>query len=521
MNNLEKVLEYHEQSKHSPSRYAASLGYMDWDTQPNPFRSYSGADEIDLPFKDDSLTPSYDKLFEKNVVKASEINLESISQFFRYSLGLAAIKSYGGNSWALRCNASSGNLQPTEAYAVLPSISGVSANTSLVHYAPKNHKLEVLSEYSTNIDLNDGFFVLISSIAWREMWKYGERAFRYCNLDVGHAYRALQISALMLGWKTQMVHSVGDEALDKLLGFDDSKRFHVGEEEHSDLMFFVSPKNISNDIKPSEKLFYNLSSKESVANRLSVSHHEWPIVESMYASCKKYKTDSFFEKEIESSKSSIENSASLVLRRRSAQAMNANSSDMSKEDFFEILSGVSFKLEGMDIESHVSLLVYAHRIKNIENGLYILLRNPKHYESLKNSSDDSFEWLPVANDKKILLYRLRSGDFKYFAKSTSCNQDIASDGSFSISMLCEYENILKDKGEWYYKYLYFECGQIGQQLYLDATANDYDATGIGCFLDDIIHQIMGFEDKKFQVLYNFTIGKAIVDTRILTEKPWS
>ena len=32
------------------------------------------------------------------------------------------------------------------------------------------------------------FHVRLSSIHWREAWKYGERAFRYCQHDIGHAW---------------------------------------------------------------------------------------------------------------------------------------------------------------------------------------------------------------------------------------------------------------------------------------------------------------------------------------------
>jgi len=519
MTNLEKVLTYHEQSKHNPSRYAASLGYMDWDTQPDPFRSYSGAKEIYLPFPDDENAPSYSDLF-LDTTTASEINMESISQFFRYSLGLAAIKSFGGNSWALRCNASSGNLQPSEAYAILPAVEGISNSTSIVHYAPKKHKLELLKSYSSEIALNNGFFVVISSIAWREVWKYGERAFRYCQLDAGHAYRALQISARMLGWHMQMIHSISDERLDSMLGFDVKERFHDKEEEHSEVLFFVSNTKFSKEIIVDEKLFENIGLMDSIANRLSSAHHDWPIVESMYRDCKKPAIDNSNKKEVVTKKISTKNSAEVILTRRSAQQMNPNERTMSKELFFDILSGVSHDLEGMDSESHVSLLMFIHGVEDIESGMYIVIRNAKHFEDIRADSDDNFEWQPIANSKKILLYRLKSGDFKYFAKASSCNQDIASDGTFSISMLCEFETLLADKGAWYYKYLYYECGQIGQQLYLDSTANGYSATGIGCFLDDVIHQLVGFKSKKFQVLYNFTVGSAVLDSRLQTISPY-
>ena len=44
----ELVIAYHERTKHHFHRYAASLGSMDWATQPDPFRRYPGADLVRL-----------------------------------------------------------------------------------------------------------------------------------------------------------------------------------------------------------------------------------------------------------------------------------------------------------------------------------------------------------------------------------------------------------------------------------------------------------------------------------------
>jgi nitroreductase len=52
------------------------------------------------------------------------------------------------------------------------------------------------------IGLPEGSFLVgLSSIFWREAWKYGERAFRYCQHDVGHALGTLRSAAAALGWK--------------------------------------------------------------------------------------------------------------------------------------------------------------------------------------------------------------------------------------------------------------------------------------------------------------------------------
>ena len=46
----EAVVAYHERTKHHYHRFASSLGYMDWATQPDPFRRYEGASLVRLPF---------------------------------------------------------------------------------------------------------------------------------------------------------------------------------------------------------------------------------------------------------------------------------------------------------------------------------------------------------------------------------------------------------------------------------------------------------------------------------------
>jgi len=85
-------------------------------------------------------------------------------------------------------------------------------------------------------------------------------------------------------------------------------------------------------------------------------------------------------------------------------------------------------------------------------------------------------------------------------------------------MLCPFADEIVEHGAHRYKELYWECGAIGQQLYLEATAVGFQATGIGCYLDDVFHDLLGLKSNKFQSLYHFTIGKALVDERVLTRE---
>ncbi len=45
---LQRVFHYHDITKHHVEGYASGPGYLDWATQPNPFRRYSGARLVPL-----------------------------------------------------------------------------------------------------------------------------------------------------------------------------------------------------------------------------------------------------------------------------------------------------------------------------------------------------------------------------------------------------------------------------------------------------------------------------------------
>src|SRR5262245_66192637 len=106
---VERALAYHRRTKHHPQRYARSLGYMDWASQPDPWRAYAGAPAIDLPLLADAITAPYDDLYCPNRVRPRRADLTTVAVLFELALGLSAWKEHKGDRWALRCNPSSGN----------------------------------------------------------------------------------------------------------------------------------------------------------------------------------------------------------------------------------------------------------------------------------------------------------------------------------------------------------------------------------------------------------------------------
>ena len=112
------VLAYHHRTKHHFDRFARSLGHLDWATQPDPFRTFKGAKQVDLPLAADFLTTSYADLYAPFAAPARPLELQNVAILFELAFGLSAWKQYRDNRWALRCNPSSGNLHPTEGYVI-------------------------------------------------------------------------------------------------------------------------------------------------------------------------------------------------------------------------------------------------------------------------------------------------------------------------------------------------------------------------------------------------------------------
>ena len=520
--NLQTVFHYHETTKHAPQRYARSLGYMDWATQPNPFREYQGSIQIPLELSFENSTLPY-HLLDSNKLAAPVCDA-SISQFLQFSMGIAAYKESGGNSWAVRCNASNGNLHPSETYLILPpSLYDYKEHkkkdeSGIYHYNVKNHALEFLSKVQTDIwnqfpstsNQESTFIVALSSISWREVWKYGERAFRYVNLDAGHAWQSLVVSAKMLGWEVKRVDSLSYKEMAKILGFDQKERF--SETELPDMLLIVSEISHSKDIDFSN-LLDNIPKKfQGVANRLSSSMYEWDIIHQIeQATTTQEIPQQLISTSVQIKEPTME-SKEVVLQRRSVHVMDKEQSPITPKEFHTILQSVSHSLDNKENATH--LILFLHRVDSYEQGLYILIRNEKDKDDLQNAMHKDFLWIP---SKFQGLYLLEKRDFTMASKTISCSQDIASDGAFSLGMLCRFSEEITKYGAHRYKELFWECGAIGQELYLEATSLGLSGTGIGCFLDDMMHGVLGFKGNKFQILYHFTVGRGYVDSRIVTK----
>ena len=248
----------------------------------------------------------------------------------------------------------------------------------------------------------------LTSIHWRESWKYGERAFRYCHHDVGHAIGSFAVSAAGLGWEAKLLESVTDGDLAVLLGV------HVQtgvEAEHPDCLLAVFPQGAGFTIDE-QRVFTIVGTVcdelrgarwSGAPNRLSSDHHLWPVIDEVAAATEKLsRPGEAFWSPIVFENSSLEiGDSPLALRRiihqrRSAVALDGHTG-ITRDAFYQILLKVmpgsrQVPFTTLPWRPCVDLLLFVHRVADLTPGLYALLRDPTRKEALERAMDRAFAW---------------------------------------------------------------------------------------------------------------------------------
>ena len=530
---LSQVFTYHEMTKHHLNRYARGPEGLDWATQPDPFRRYVRASVIPLEHLRPTDHPLYESVFMEGKLSVQHLNHRSISQLFYDSLALSAWKQVGDVRWPLRVNPSSGNLHPTEGYLICGLVDGLSTQPMVCHYAPKEHALERRLEFppetwkALTACLPNGTILLgLASIHWREAWKYGERAFRYCKHDVGHAIATVTLAAAAMGWKATLLDDLSTELLASLLGVFDPQG---AEPEQPECLLAIYPQSEScavQTLPESVMVSFKALSWQGAPNRLSPAHVNWSIIDQATAATRKPVTQKVYETAVPIGQPLEVGSAPISFRkmvhqRRSCLALDGQTG-ITRDALYQILRKVipgpdQFPFNALPWPPSIHLGLFIHRVQDIDPGLYFLARDRTKLDLLKDAMKKEFAWeKPPARPDSLELYRLLTGDARELSQQISCHQEIAANGCFSLGMIAEFEGPIRKYGAWFYSHLFWEAGAIGQVLYLEAEAWDIRSTGIGCFFDDPMHRVLGLTGRGFQDLYHFTIGAPVEDKRLTT-----
>ncbi|WP_413207152.1 SagB/ThcOx family dehydrogenase [Rhodospirillum sp. A1_3_36] len=518
---------YHEASKHRVEGYAPSPGFLDWDSQPSPFRRYRGAPVVALP------------LITTLTEAPTRPTLAALGHMMELALGLTAWKSLGPDRWSLRANPSSGNLHPTEGYLLLWATDEPDAlPPGLYHYAPQDHLLERRASLDTALAAeltaaHPGTWgaVGLSSVVWREEWKYGSRAYRYCQHDLGHALACLGVAAGIVGWRMRLDPRPADATVSACLGLDRIPDRNGAEAEQPDLLALLgSTPDLATPL-PWDRIAQGLADWRGEADGPIAPRVRWPEVAAVLSALDKGETTLPATPTVSPSTTfaPFAPRPALIRQRRSAQRMDGKT-PMEWTAFERSLSRTlpqtaSAPFDLWPWNPALNLLLFVHGVEGLEPGLYLLDRCPKRATDFRAAcSAPDLSWSPIPGTD-LPLFALRTPlDLRRETSKLSCRQGIAGRGAFSLGMIGALGPVLEEEGDWAYRRLHWEAGMIGQVLYLEAEAAGLRGTGIGCFLDDAVHGLLGLDRGPYApwaTLYHFTIGKALEDSRLSTEPAYT
>lgn len=549
---------YHRNTKHRFQGYAMGPGVLDWDAQPAAFRHYHGAESVALPLLA-ALDPE-SPLGQAMAIPfgalpapppAQAAGLASIGALLQLALGLTAWKTLGPDRWAVRANPSSGNLHPVEAWVLTRDVPGL--GDGVHHYRPEDHALECRARDAVDNPATAArprLQIALSSAMWREAWKYGERAFRYCQLDVGHAVGALRYACALLGWRMTEQRQIGTATLAARLGLDrdadfPTHRYPESEREEAEILFTLELEDGANAVAPTPSALREAAAAAEWSGTASVLDprpmFRWPIIGEVALATRRADDEGPRRGPLRSVPCTLSDrrapradtgtahpgAALLLLRRRSAQRFTPEYV-MPRSAFASLLRALKpqpgLPWDALADHARVTPVLFIHRVEGMEPGLYVFARDsataapllarlqqafsPRRIEGLGDDLDLRF----LQGFETVQLHRL--------ARSLHCHQDIAANACFALGMLAPFDAVIGEHAA-SYRDLYREAGLLGQVLYLQAENLGLRGTGIGCFFDDPVHELLGLEGEGFQTLYHFTVGKAVDDPRIESTPPYA
>ncbi len=446
---VETIRAAHALSEHRAERPARAPAPQDWSTCVPP-REFPGAELLPAIARTRS-TSLADTLAGR--CPRAPIDIATIAQ---RTLGVTVERRRGSSRWFCHANPSSGNLHPTELYVL--------DGRDVLHFAARAHAFARIGRLEDEVPVT----FILTQIAERQCWKYGDRGVRYAELDLGHAVAALRLAAASQGHDLRPVDGL---PLREVLGLGDRPDETIG------VAFTTGPfvaSTVERLLPAAKQRVFDWPGARTVARAIERT----PIATSTVCA-PSIRIDGDFDE--------------VVTSRRSAAGFSDTA--IPRDAFDRLLDSTLGGRAFLGAPS-VDLLLFVHRVEGLAPGAYLYRRSGVDHS---NAFDRDFGFTPVGPR----LYRLDEDDVRPHARATHVDQAVASDGAFCLTMLAPLDEALRAEGAAAYRRLHLEAGAIGHVLYLGATALGLGATGIGAFYDVALKQMLGTE---LTPLYGFAVG---------------
>ncbi len=487
--DIEEILKYHEDTKHSEWSVRASQHTLDWANQPAPFKVYQDLEPIpllrDLP---DAGVPALEAIAWAPPVATREVqqdrvlNLTVLSRILQLSAGITKTRNYpGGGKMGFRAYPNTGALHHVDLYLIAGELSDLSSG--IYHFDPQDSALRCLREgdwrgvmveaSGNNSDLARASVIVVSaSTYWRNSWKYQARTWRHCFWDAGTMHANLLAAAATDKLEPRLILGWADAPVERLLGLDPlregaltlvplgrSNQAPPSRPEMPQLRLKTEPLSKSEVDYPTIRAAHAASSlvnsREAAAWAARVLTPEQPDSHGLQIALQPCRNN-------ERPRESLDR---VIVRRGSTRVFDARKS-ISFEALSTALDQATRGVAADFLEPPGATLLELYLIVNAVDGL-----TPGAYYYRRSDQ---------------LLEMLRKGNFRETAGRLGLGQDLPAAAAVNIYSLINLRSVLERLGNRGYRAAQIEGGIVGGRLYLAAYAQRFGATGLTFFDDDVI-----------------------------------
>ena len=484
--NIKYALEYHQETKHSEVSIRSSSHYLDWDNKPKPFKFYTALPSEALPV--DFPIPSLNVITMKDTDQVitstdTKINIKLLSSLLFFSAGITRQLKFPNGNYFMRAAPATGALYPIELYIVTENIDGLKAG--VYHFCPGQFALTKLRDGDHRLLLfeasgydkvtkNSPFTLILTSIAWRNAWKYQARSYRHWFWDSGVITANLLATAMSFGLNTKLIIGFVDKIVNEMLCLDEEKEASIVLAPIGIGLSQEEPKKVENptrfipDIVPiSETKEFEYPQIWKLHNASSLDSNdevrEWVHSILMMQQNREIQNNDFklHSKSLSRSPAISKKLSDVILLRGSTRKFSRNPIT------FVQLSNLLYSLtksiysDFVGENSVIDVYFIANAVTDIDNGAYFFNRKENTIDLLKAD-----------------VHRNMSG---YLC----LEQSLFSDASAVFYMMTNLRLVLDRLGNRGYRLCQFESGILAGRIYLSAYNQSLGASG-STFYDDAV-----------------------------------
>ncbi len=199
------MLDLYESTSLSKKKVAQKTGFLDWNMQPSIFKHYPAS------------------LFSYPLSATPQLRLLHLARC------VTSEHSVAGRPYKRLNTPSAGNLHPLELYVQIRGVKGILSG--IYHLDSDQDKLVLIRDIEADgieseVGLErrfKGMIIMLSLVPFRSIWKYQERAIRYCYLDLGHQMASLALAASSENETMTFLSDFDAFGLSKRMGLDEQE----------------------------------------------------------------------------------------------------------------------------------------------------------------------------------------------------------------------------------------------------------------------------------------------------------